>query len=455
VSAPTPAPAPAAAPDLTPSRRPYRPYGSACAVLYGRGPELVMSGSAGTGKSRACLEKLHLVAEKYPGSRTLIVRKTRSSLTESGLVTFEEKVVPAGHPVLAGPQRRNRQAYHYPNGSEIVVGGLDKPAKVMSTEFDIIYVQEAIELTEHDWESLSSRLRNGVLPYQQMIGDTNPDAPTHWLMRRSERGATELVECRHEDNPVLWDHARGDWTPLGVTYIARLDALTGVRLHRLRYGRWVAAEGIVYDGWDRAVHLIDRFEVPANWRRIRVVDFGYTNPFVCQWWAVDPDGRMYLYREIYCTGRIVADHARQILALSAGERIEATITDHDAEDRATLEAAGIHTTAAWKAVTPGIQAVQDRLRVAGDGRPRLCLLRDSLVERDDALEAAKKPWCTEQEFDGYVWPKGQDGKPVKEEPVKLNDHGMDCARYSVAYVDELGGAGEATWAPDPFADVRF
>jgi phage terminase large subunit len=40
--------------------------------------------------------------------------------------------------------------------------------------------------------------------------------------------------------------------------------------------------------------------------------------------------------------------------------------------------------------------------------------------------------CTEEEFDSYVWPKGVDGKPVKEEPVKEHDHGLDALRYLVA-----------------------
>jgi hypothetical protein len=78
---------------------------------------------------------------------------------------------------------------------------------------------------------------------------------------------------------------------------------------------------MVYEGWDRAVHLIDRFDIPADWRRIRSIDFGYTNPFVCQWWAIDPDGRMYRYREIYRTRRLVSDHAAEIRKLSAGESI--------------------------------------------------------------------------------------------------------------------------------------
>jgi PBSX family phage terminase large subunit len=369
--------------------------------------------------------------------RGLIVRKTRESLTESALVTFEEKVLPEGSSIALGPQRRLRQAYHYPNGSEIVIGGMDKPSKVMSTEFDFIYPQEAIELSEHDWESLTTRLRNGVMPYQQIVGDTNPDAPTHWLKRRADRGATVFLESRHEDNPVLWDGRRADWTEIGSVYIEKLDALTGARKPRLRFGKWVQAEGVVYEGWDRAVHLIDRFDIPASWRRVRSTDFGFTNPYVMQWYAIDPDGRMYLYREIYHTGRTVADHAKQIKELSSGERFEATVADHDAEDRATLHQNGIATIPAHKAITPGIQAVAERLRIAGDGRPRLYIFNDALVERDPSLIESKKPCCTAEEFDAYSWPKGQDGKAVKEIPVDKDNHGMDAMRYEVAYLDHL------------------
>ncbi len=47
----------------------------------------------------------------------------------------------------------------------------------------------------------------------------------------------------------------------------------------------------------------------------------------------------------------------------------------------------------------------------------------------------KKPACTEEEIDAYVWPKGVDGKAVKEQPVKLNDHGMDAMRYGAMYLE--------------------
>ena len=392
-----------------------------------RAEEVLLSGPAGTGKSRGALEKLHLAAEKYPGMRGLILRKTRESLTEAALFTWETKVVPAGHPILNGAQRRMRQAYRYPNGSEIVVGGLDKPEKVMSTEFDKIYVQEATECDERDWEMATTRLRNGIMPYQQLIGDCNPDAPYHWLYQRCQSGRTLMLESRHEDNPSV--------TP---EYLARLDALTGVRYKRLRLGLWVAAEGIVYEGYDPALHLIDRFEMPDSWPRYWCVDFGFVHPFVCQFWASDPDGRLYRYREIYHTGRLVEDHAKQMLAVADGEPLpDAIICDWDAEDRATLERhLGMSTTAAHKSISDGIQAVAGRLRSLSDGKPRLFFLRDSLVERDASLEEKKLPCSTEEEFVGYVWNEGG-GRRKGEEPLKLHDHGMDATRYMVAYLDGL------------------
>lgn len=408
--------------------RDYRPYGVQRALFTARDPEVVLSGPAGTGKSRGCLEKLHLLAMKYDRMRGLICRKTRASLTQSALVTFDEKVRPQDDGAVFHHQD---QEYRYPNGSVIVIGGLDKPSKVMSTEFDVIYPQEATELTENDWESLSTRLRNGVMPYQQLMGDCNPDAPTHWLKRRAESGRLRMLESRHEDNPTV--------TP---EYLAKLDALTGVRYKRLRLGMWAAAEGVIYEGWDRAVHLIDRFDVLPLWPRYWAIDFGYTNPFVWQEWTADPDGRLYLMREIYRTGRLVEDFARDIKRTASGPPT-AIICDHDAEDRATLERhLGLPTLPAFKSVSPGIQAVQTRLRVADDGRPRLFVMRDATVDRDSALVEAGKPARTEDEFESYVWDTRMNQRKG-EAPVKEHDHGMDAMRYLVAHVDKIARSGES------------
>jgi hypothetical protein len=440
-------------PRTTAKQRPFTAYGAGADLWACRDIEVVIEGPAGTGKSRTDLEKLHYCAMKYAGMRGLIVRKTRESMTESSLVTWEDKVVPADSPITAGAQRRTRQSYTYPNGSTVVVGGMvasgsDQRARIMSTEYDMIVAPEANELTEHEWEQLITRLRNGVMPYQQIIGDINPDAPTHWLHQRCDKGTTRVFFSRHEDNPMLYDHNRRDWTTAGRQYVfGILEKLSGVRKERLRYGRRAAADGTVYE-FDRAVHLVNRFEVPTTWRRVLGIDFGYTNPFVAQDWAIDGDGRAYLVREIYMSHRLVAkpkhdtsatpDHASTLRQWISEVRYERFITDHDAEDRETLERAlNISTTAAYKAVSPGIQTVEARMQKAGDGKVRLFIMRDALVERDPTLEEAKRPLSTEQEFDSYMWPKGQDGKPNKEAPVKVDDHGMDTMRYVMAYVDDL------------------
>lgn len=410
-----------------------------------RGPEVLMSGPAGTGKSRACLEKLHIMALLNDGMRGLILRKTAVSMRSSILVEFRSGILPefvkAGVVKFFSGSAQEPAQYRYQNGSVIVLGGMDTSSRIMSTQYDVIYINEAFELTEDEYETCTSRLRNGVVSFQQMIADTNPQHPTHWLNQRSQRGQTKMLYARHSDNPA-YVNEDGSFTPLGDSYInGTLASLTGVRKERLFYGRWAAAEGAIWEDWDENKHLIDRAPIPRDWPRYWSIDFGYTNPFVCQIWAVDPDGRLIRDREIYHTGMLVEDHARTLKALVTPERADKParqpkprwiVADHDAEGRATFEKHfGQSTIAANKAVTHGIQAVASRLKVAGDDKPRLMIMRDGVVKVDQSLRDAKKPTCTEDEIAGYVW---ADGKK-KEEPVKEDDHGCDAMRYVVAQLD--------------------
>lgn len=431
----------------------YEPRGAAADLFATRDSEVCIVGAAGTGKSLACLFREHLVALANPTFRGLIVRKTAVSLTSTTLVTFKKKVVPeavrAGLVRWYGGSQQEAAGYYYDNGAVILVGGMDKPEKIMSSEYDMVFADEATELTLDDWEAISTRLRNGGLSWQQQIAAANPAHPTHWLKQRADEGKLKMLTSVHRDNP-RFVNADGSLTPDGVGYMAKLDALTGVRRLRLKDGLWAAAEGLIYEGFDPTVHVVPQSVIRAEWDRWWVVDFGYTNPFVLQCWAVDPDGRLYLYREIYKTKRLVEDHARDILNIVApkGQWIEprprGIICDHDAEDRATLERhLGMSTSAAHKTVKDGLQAGQARLRPAGDGRPRLYLCQDAVVERDPALAEAKKPCSTVEEIVGYVWDAAP-GKPTKEAPVKLDDHGMDAMRYVVAELD-LGARPRVRW----------
>lgn len=435
-------------------RHRYQPYGTAIEAFRFKGPELLYAGPAGTGKSKCLLEKLHAMMLKYPGARGLIVRKTLASLGSTALVTFEEHVakehIANGEVKWFGGSPKEAACYKYKNGSRIVVGGMDKSMKIMSSEYDVCYAQEATELLEADWEAITTRLRNGRIPYQQLIADANPDVPTHWLKVRCDTGKTFHIRSRHEDNPILFeqnpDGTTGGLTEVGKAYMAKLDALTGVRYMRLRKGIWCAAEGLVYEEFDPEVHLHKRIGVPPiSWTRYITVDFGYTNPMVVQFWAEDEDGRLYLYRELYETKITVYDMAQKIktaMNLKKEPRPRMIICDHDAEGRAVLERElGMSTKAAKKSVEDGIQAVKKRLiRSDADGKPRLFLCMDALVERDKELADRKKPLCAIDEIVGYIWDRGTTvaqnaGKPPKEAPVKENDHSMDAMRYMVAERD--------------------
>jgi phage terminase large subunit len=403
----------------------YTPRGAARELLQSRATEIIISGPAGTGKTRACLEKIVWFARRYPKSRHLIVRKTRASLSETALVTLERDVLGESHPlVLNGPSRPHRVSYTFANGSQIVVSGLDKPERLLSADYDMIYVQQAEEIEESDWEFLITRLRSNKTPYQQIIGDCNPDRPGHWILHRK---TLVLLNSRHEDNPLLYDATSQDWTEYGRQYLAKLELLTGARYQRLRYGRWVQAEGVVFPEWNPSVHICDPFTIPEDWLRFRSIDFGFVNPFVCLWLAVDHDGRIYVYRQWYMSQRIVSEHARIIRELSQNEQIAYTVADHDAEDRATLERCGIPTVPADKRILPGIQAISDFLRVDATGKPRLLVFRDSLVEVDRNCANDNRPYRLEHEFDAYVWSSHNN----REMPLKLYDHAMDALRYAV------------------------
>lgn len=416
----------------------FAPRGAVKQLWGSRDFETMVSGPAETGKTWGCLQYVNALLWKYPGAHGVMLRKTYADLIASALRTYLRILGPNSPVVAFGGERP--QWFDYPNGSRLWVAGLDNAGKVLSTERDFFYTVQAEELSENDWETMTTRAtgRGAVMPYTRVFGDCNPGPPTHWIKQRQANGVLKLLESRHEDNPTLYSDD-GEITEQGTKSIGILDALTGVRRLRLRLGKWAAAEGAVYEDYDPAIHVVDR--LPKNWqvwRKIRSIDFGYTNPFVCQWWAIDPDGRMYLYREIFHSRRLVEDHAKEIVRLSEGETYEATVADHDAEDRATLARHGVGTRPAYKGVTVGLDAVGARLKKAGDGRPRLFIVSGATVERDERLVELKLPASTEQEMPEYSYPKNKDGKPIKEEPLKVNDHGCDTLRYAVAYADNCG-----------------
>src|SRR5437868_14845904 len=88
----------------------YTPRGASADIFTMQDPQLIISGPAGTGKSRAILEKVHLACLKHPNLRALMVRKTRRSLTESAMRSEERRVgKESGDRVGTGRESRKKE----------------------------------------------------------------------------------------------------------------------------------------------------------------------------------------------------------------------------------------------------------------------------------------------------------------------------------------------------------
>jgi len=455
----------------------YEPRGGCKEVFESRETEVLVSGPAGTGKSRACLEKIYITCLLTSNTRALILRKTLRSLASTALVTWRNYVVKealaTNTVVYYGGSSQEAAQYRFKNGSTVTIGGLDNPTRIMSSEYDIVYIQEATEITLEDLEFIKTRLRNWNISFQQLVMDCNPGPDKHWLKLRCNEGLCKLIESRHEDNPRLFDllpDGTYQVTEYGAKYMAILDSLTGVRHKRLRLGLWVSAEGIIYEEFDPAIHILpweldaegNRKTLPHDWPRYWSIDFGYQDPFVLKCYAKGPDGELYMYREIYMTQRLVEEHAKTIMDIVRPEktvewydhinkvtrtRVErewieprpyAIICDWDAEGRRTFEKhTGLGTQAAIKWIHDGIDLHKGRLKVNGDGYARFYLMEDCLVERDQALMDRLLPTCTAEEYSAYVWKVNPDGR-IRDEPVDRDNHGMDTDRYITCYFDYRG-----------------
>ena len=392
----------------------YKPRGGCAALIYSHDREAILCGAAETGKTLAACWKVHLLCCRYPKAQGVICRKTFKSIAGSVAQTFERVI--AGFPVERyGGERCER--YRYGNGSVIWCGGLDNADKILSSERDFIYVNQAEELTLDDWELLTTRTtgRGAVIPFAQTFGDCNPSGSRHWIRERAKAGKLALLASVHQDNPTLYDEA-GNLTEQGRRTMATLSALTGVRRKRLLEGQWATAEGAVYDMFNNAVHVRER---PATdfktW--YLAVDEGYTNPAVIALVGEDSDGRWHVAREFYERGRLQGE----IVALARQWFTEfscrlAAVDAAAAGLIADLVSIGINAVGAKGRVLDGISAIQNRLKVAGDDKPRLTV----------------DPSCVNaiNEMESYQWREG------KDEPQKDNDHFCDAIRYLSA---ALGG----------------
>jgi len=311
------------------------------------------------------------------------------------------------------------------NGSRIEFKAYEQGRKAFEGRaIDAFYGDEQIKSDSFGiWTEIQARLldKNGFSA-QSMT----PIIPQVWLEERIE-ALPDTDEVFYAD---LNDNRKSRGGYIDDREIDALIAQWPAEIAETRIkGRFAAFFGAVYKTFNRAVHVVKPFEIPADWPRYRAIDFGFNNPFVCLWLARDPDKRWYVYSEHYQARETLAYHAEWMKKISGTEKYRATWADHDAQDACELRNLGIPTMPAKKDVHLGIEAVQATLKVQDDGRPRLFIFKT----------------CTNttREIGGYKWAEGTETKDAKDEPMKVNDHTCDCLRYAIYGVEGRGYFSES------------
>lgn len=402
---------------------PFDPLPWQIAPWRDKSPVLVLTGSAGGGKSRLAAEKLHGYCLKYPGATALLLRKVKVSMTSGAVLMLERKIIGPDPRVIHYP---SKSRFEYRNGSMLLYAGLEdekqrERLKSIGQDgaVDIAWMEEATEFDESDHNALTARMRGKAASWRQRILTCNPDAPTHWIKRRLiDGGEARVYYSGRQDNP----HNPAD-------YDATMNTLTGIEDLRLNRGQWVQATGLVYDVWSdgpvdgNVTEAADYIE--GGGAVLWGVDDGYSgkrdpssglftadsHPRVFGLYQLRHSGTICRFAESYAIHQLSDQHVAEVLQLPYPRPSYAVVDKSAAELKGRLHAAQIYTRNSPADVAESIKELRRAMAKDANGRRRFLV----------------HPRCKHfrAEMASYRYDP-QTGKPIKQ-----YDHGPDEARYLV------------------------
>ncbi len=405
--------------------------------------EYCAEGPRGCGKSNGIAYALWKLARKYRGARILVIRTSRSLLTDTFCKTFEEDVCP-GDECVSDVARTNRHEYLFPsNGSRIVLGGLDDAARYYGADWDIVVLEEAVKFTWKAVEPFFGSLRSGKMPFHALIYSTNPDAPSNWLNKRCDSGLTKRMRCHHKDNPAHFNRD-GSMTDRGRQFMATLDRYTGVAKLRHVDGIWAGAPGAVWENWDPAIHLIA--EPPNDLIEYRAaLDWGFADTGALGVWGIDAKKRAVCVARVYRTKQTIEWWARVFVMLANEYNITRCVADPSRPDAITLFGDWLVRAGKHRIVYPannrrasspngdlaGLDLVRWGFERDIEGVPRLrfvnCLPRTGI---DEELRADGKPFLGWDEIPSYVYATDVNGQVIGDRTdSRCRDDFCDMTRY--------------------------
>lgn len=291
------------------------------------GPTMIaLGGARGPGKTHQTFAQAALDdCQRFAGLKVLFLRKIAKNAKESfdDLITKILVTIPYDY-------ARSNNLLNFPNGSMIVLGGFQNDAdidKYIGIEYDEIVIEEATTLSERKLDMIRGSLRTTKPGWRaRAYLTTNPGGIGHTYFknkfvmpyRQGNQSNTRFIPSNYKDNPFL-----------SPEYVQYLEELPGALGRAWRDGDWDTFEGMAFPNWDHTKHAVDPFPIPAHWPKWRAVDWGYSAPFACYWFARNPDNqRIYVYRELYAKGLTDVTQARLIKDNTPNdEMIKATFMD--------------------------------------------------------------------------------------------------------------------------------
>ena len=239
----------------------------------------------------------------------------------------------------------------------------------------------------------------------------NPEGPAHWFKREwIDRAADKRMLRLHftmEDNLSLPPSTRERYERM----------YTGVFYDRFILGRWSAAEGVIYDMFDRSRHVLNVLpDIDSKAPVYISCDYGTLNPCVFLMWKRAVSGRWICVKEYYYSGREKGiqktdeEYAGDLGQFIGGEAVRSVIVDPSAASFIEcLRRHGLPVMTAKNDVMSGIGLVSSLLKQERIGFMDCCVR-------------------TVGEFGMYIWDKKAADRGA-DAPLKQNDHAMDAVRY--------------------------
>jgi phage terminase large subunit len=363
---------------------------------------VINRGGRGSSKSVSVAQLLVEYFFTIPNIRILILRKTQPSLRIS--------VIPLIYGLIDSYNLRSRiveekvdRNIWSPVKGLIHFGGLDDPEKVKSSDWNIIWCEEATEFTYEDFINLKMLLRSPVRNNirNKIYMSLNPIDEYHFIKEKILSNSSEDVVDIHSTylhNPFLSNDYRQTIESL------QYQNQNFYRIFAL--GEWGRLEHLIYSNWESVPFLYDKGQ------EIYGLDFGFVNPTALVRVQVD-DKDIGVEEKLYESGLTNQTLIQRLGQLIPLEKRGHSIIYADSEDLNRIQE--IRESGFWIVpVTKGPNSVVSGINYLKSCRIHITQGSDNLIK----------------EIRGYSNKVDKNGR-VYEEPVKFADHLMDAMRYAV------------------------